>query len=37
MNISISKLLVCGKIVRGEHLNLGLKGEVLEEVDTFKF
>ena len=37
MNVGKSKLMVCGKSQRGEQLNLSLKGEVLEEVDAFKY
>ena len=29
--------MVCGKSQRGELLNLGVKGEVLEEIDAFKY
>ena len=28
---------MCGNIQRGKHLNLSLKGEVLEVVDAFKY
>ena len=37
MNVGKSKLMVCGKSQRGEQLNLSLKGEILEEVDPFKY
>ena len=37
VNVSKSKVMVCGKSQRGEQLNLSLKGEILEEVDPFKY
>ena len=29
--------MVCGRTKRGEHLNSSLNGEILEEVDSFKY
>ena len=37
VNVVQSKVILCGKIQRGEQLNLSLKEEVLEEVDVFKY
>ena len=37
VNVGKSKVMVCGKSQRGEQLNLSLKGEILEEVDPFKY
>ena len=31
------KALICGDILRWEHLNLNMKGEVIEEVKTFEY
>ena len=36
-NVGKSKVRVCGKTERREHLNLSLNEEVLEEVDSFKY
>ena len=37
VNVGKSKVMVCGISQRGEQLNLSLKEEVLEEIETFKY
>ena len=37
VNVGKSKVMVCGKNEREESLSLSLKGEVLEEVESFKY
>ena len=37
VNLGKSKLMVCGSTERRERLDLRLKGEMLEEVDSFKY
>ena len=37
MNVGKSKVMVCGRTERGGNLDLSLNGEMLEEVDSFKY
>ena len=37
VNIVKSKVMVCGRIERGGNWVLSLKGEILEDVDSFKY
>ena len=37
VNAVKSKVMVCAKTERRDRLNLGLNGEMLEEVDSFKY
>ena len=37
VNAGKSKVMVCVKTERRDQLNLSLNGEMLEEVDSFKF
>ena len=37
MNVGKSKVMVCGRTERRENLDLNLNGEMLEEVDSFKY
>ena len=37
VNIGKSKVMVCGRAERGEGLDLSLIGEILEELDSFKY
>ena len=37
VNIGKSKVMVCGRAERGGNLDLSLNGEMLEEVDSFKY
>ena len=37
VNVGTSKVLVFGKSQRGEQLNLILKGEILEDLNAFKY
>ena len=37
VNIGKSKVMVSAKTERGEQLNVSLNGEILEEVNSFKY
>ena len=37
MNAGKIKVMVCAKTKGGEHLNLNLNGEMLEEFDSFMY
>ena len=37
VNIVKSKVMICGRTERGKNLDLCLNGEMLEEVDSFKY
>ena len=37
VKVGKSKVMVCGRTERGENMDLSLNGELLEEVDSFKY
>ena len=37
MNVGKIKVMVCGKTERRECLDLSLNGEIMEELDSFKY
>ena len=37
MKVGKGQVMVCGRAERRDHLDLNLKGEILEEEDSFKY